>query len=197
MNKPTAPTATVQQIIQQYQHTHSNSHVQHVMTQLAACRTAKLGYHTYQCSDDECAQIKYQYHSCRNRHCPQCGAFQKQQWIEDRKRELLPIAYYHVVFTLPHELNSIILGNRKQLFALLFEASAKTIQCFAKDKKYLNAQPGFLSVLHTWGQQFSFHLENADRVAVYFLKKNSTDTVSVHMCIALSVVVASIRNKVN
>lgn len=157
MNKPTAPTATVQQIIQQYQHTHSNSHVQHVMTQLAACRTAKLGYHTYQCSDDECAQIKYQYHSCRNRHCPQCGAFQKQQWIEDRKRELLPIAYYHVVFTLPHELNSIILGNRKQLFALLFEASAKTIQCFAKDKKYLNAQPGFLSVLHTWGQQLSFH----------------------------------------
>jgi hypothetical protein len=157
MTKATTPVATVQQIIQQQQHIHSNPHVQHVMSQLAQCRTAKLGYHTYQCADQQCAQIKYQYHSCRNRHCPQCGALQKEQWIEDRKRELLPIAYYHVVFTLPHELNSLILGNRKQLFKLLFDASAKTIQCFAKDKKYLNAQPGFLSVLHTWGQQLSFH----------------------------------------
>jgi len=157
MIKATDQVATVQQIIQQYHSTSTNAHVQQVMTQLASCRTAALGYHVYQCSDEHCAQFKYQYHSCRNRHCPQCGALQKDEWIEDRKRELFPIPYYHVVFTLPHELNSIILGNRKELFNLLFKASAETIQCFATDKKYLGAQLGIISVLHTWGQQLSFH----------------------------------------
>lgn len=157
MIKATKEVATVQQILNLHQHKHINLHVEGVITQLKSCRTAKLGYHIYQCSDEACATIKYQYHSCRNRHCPQCGALQKEQWIEDRKRELLPINYYHVVFTLPHELNSIILGNRKSLFNILFDASAKTLQCFANDKKYMQAQLGILSVLHTWGQQLSFH----------------------------------------
>ena len=80
-----------------------------------------------------------------------------QAGIEARRQELLPVKYYHVVFTLPHELNSIILGHRKILFKLLFDASAQTLLTFAKDVKYLGATPGIISVLHTWGQQLSFH----------------------------------------
>ena len=81
----------------------------------------------------------------------------KQEWIEARRQELLPVKYYHVVFTLPHELNAVILGHRKILFKLLFEASVQTLLFFAKDEKYLGANPGIISVLHTWGQQLSFH----------------------------------------
>jgi Putative transposase len=82
---------------------------------------------------------------------------QKEQWIEDRRNELLPIPYYHVVFTLPHELNSIILSNRKQLYKLLFDTAAQTLLSFAQNPKYLGATPGILSVLHTWGKKLSFH----------------------------------------
>ena len=123
----TAKPVTVQQILRQYHQTSFHPHVQRVVTQLKKCRTSELGFHLYKCTDDDCAQYKYQYHGCRNRHCPQCGGFKKEEWMEERRRELLPIGYYHVVFTLPHELNSLILGNRKQLFKLLFDASAQTL----------------------------------------------------------------------
>ncbi len=135
----------------------ANLHVQNVMQRLKTCRTAVLGYHAYRCSDEACAHIKYQYHSCRDRHCPNCGALKKQEWIEARMQELLPVKYYHVVFTLPHELNSMVLGHRKLLFKLLFDASSQTLLTFATDPKYLAALPGIISVLHTWGQQLSFH----------------------------------------
>lgn len=149
--------ATVQQILQQYHTGSSNTQVQQVITQLTKCRTAQLGYHLYHCNNNDCGQFKYQYHSCRNRHCPACGALQKEQWIEARRNELLPITYYHVVFTLPHELNSIILGNRKQLYNTLFTAASQTLLSFADNPKHLGAIPGILTVLHTWGQQLSFH----------------------------------------
>ncbi len=156
----TKPRATVQQILLS-QHvpsdTSANVHVQNVLRRLKICRTTALGYHVYRCSDDACGHIKYQYHSCRDRHCPNCGAIKKQQWIEARTQELLPVKYYHVVFTLPHELNSLVMGHRKILYKLLFDASAQTLLCFARDKKYLGATPGIISVLHTWGQQLSFH----------------------------------------
>jgi hypothetical protein len=156
----TKPCATVQQLLLK-QHVPlpvaPNLHVQNVLSRLKRCRTAALGYHVYRCSDDACGHIKYQYHSCRDRHCPQCGAIKKQEWIEARTQELLPIKYYHVVFTLPHELGSVVMGHRKLLFKLLFDASAQTLLCFAKDPKYLGATPGIISVLHTWGQQLSFH----------------------------------------
>jgi hypothetical protein len=153
-----APAATVQQLLlKHYKPSGENSHVQKVLRHITLCRTAALGYHVYKCSNDECNHIKYQYHSCRDRHCPCCGALKKQQWIEARMQELLPVKYYHVVFTLPHELNGIVLGNRKALFKLLFDASAQTLLSFAKDPRYLNALPGIISVLHTWGQQLSFH----------------------------------------
>jgi hypothetical protein len=121
------------------------------------CRTASLGYHVYRCSHEDCGHLRYQYHSCRDRHCPNCGAIKKQQWIEARTQELLPVSYYHIVFTLPHELGSVVLGHRKLLFKLLFDASAQTLLSFANTPKYLGATPGIISVLHTWGQQLSFH----------------------------------------
>lgn len=156
----TTPGATLQQVLVKYQSSAQNSenlHVQKVLHRLKVCRTAALGYHLYRCSNEECGEIKYQYHSCRDRHCPQCGAIKKQEWIEARMQELLPVKYYHVVFTLPHELNSLVLGHRKVLYKLLFDASAQTLLCFAKDEKYIGALPGIISVLHTWGQQLSFH----------------------------------------
>ena len=154
----TEPRATVQQLLQKHpQPVNKNVHVQKVLQRIKTCRTAALGYHVYQCGDEECGHVKYQYHSCRDRHCPNCGAIKKQEWIEARMQELLPVKYYHVVFTIPHELNSLVLGHRKLLFKLLFDASAATLLAFAKDVKYLGATPGIISVLHTWGQQLSFH----------------------------------------
>jgi len=151
--------ATVQQVLQYSGDGACNekAHVQKVLGRIQRCRTAALGFHVYKCSNHDCGYIKYQYHSCRDRHCPSCGAIKKQEWIDARMQELLPVKYYHVVFTLPHELNSLVLGNRHALLKLLFDASAGTLLCFAKDEKYLNAKPGIISVLHTWGQQLSFH----------------------------------------
>lgn len=154
----TSPRATVQQVLQRHAtQVHNNAHVAKVLQRIKICRTAALGYHVYQCTANDCGYIKYQYHSCRDRHCPNCGAIKKQQWIEARMQELLPVKYYHVVFTLPHELNSLVMGHRKLLYKLLFDASAATLLSFAKDEKYMGATPGIISVLHTWGQQLSFH----------------------------------------
>src|SRR5215831_4114703 len=153
----TSPCVTMQQVLMKFAYTSTNAHVQKVLHSLKVCHTASLGYHVYQCSNNSCGTIQYQYHSCRNRHCPQCGALKKEEWIEARTQELLPVKYYHVVFTLPHELNSLVLGHRRLLYKLLFDASAQTILCFAKDKQYIGATPGVISVLHTWGQQLSFH----------------------------------------
>jgi len=154
----TAPRVTVQQLLQQHDVCFSkNAHVTKVLQRIKTCRTAALGYHLYQCTGDDCGHIKYQYHSCRDRHCPNCGAIKKQEWIEARMQELLPVKYYHVVFTLPRELNSLVMGHRKILYKLLFDASAQTLLAFAKDQKHLGASPGIISVLHTWGQQLSFH----------------------------------------
>lgn len=128
-----------------------------VLSAIARCRTASLGHHLYVCSNNDCGHSVMQYHSCRNRHCPHCGNSKKDEWVEARMRELLPCKYFHVVFTLPHELNAIVMGNRKVMFNLLFEASAYTLTTFADDPKHMGAQPGIISVLHTWGQQLSFH----------------------------------------
>src|SRR5450631_140556 len=154
----TAPRATVQQVLQNHAlPLNKNAHVAKVLQRIRNCRTAALGYHVYGCTKDGCGHIQYQYHSCRDRHCPNCGAVKKQEWIEARMQELLPVKYYHVVFTLPHELNSLVMGHRRALYKLLFDASAATLLTFAKDEKHLGASPGIISVLHTWGQQLSFH----------------------------------------
>jgi Putative transposase/Transposase zinc-binding domain len=149
--------ATLQAVLQSQSFTPLVAQSAKVISLLQKCRTLSLGYHYYRCSNTDCNTAKYVYHSCRNRHCPQCGIFQQEQWLDDRRTELLPINYYHVVFTIPHELNSMVLGNRKELFKALFQSSAATLAQFAADKKYLDAKLGVLSVLHTWGQNLSFH----------------------------------------
>lgn len=128
-----------------------------VLSRLERCRTAELGYHAYRCTDNNCGAMQYMYHSCRNRHCPGCGNSKTGEWIESRTKELLPVKYYHAVFTVPHQLNGLMLGNRKAMFSLLFDAASYTLLKFAGDEKYLGAQPGIIAVLHTWGQQLSFH----------------------------------------
>ena len=155
-----APKATVQQVLTNHPallEQGPSAQVKKVLHRLSRCRTAALGFHLYRCSDQDCGHLHYQYHSCRDRHCPGCGALRKEEWIEARRRELLPIPYYHVVFTLPRGLNPLVLGHQALLYKLLFDASAQTLLTFAGDEHYLGAQPGITSVLHTWGQQLSFH----------------------------------------
>jgi hypothetical protein len=155
-----APKATVQQVLKSHPLQVEASgclQVRKVLSRLSQCRTAALGFHLYRCGDEGCGHRHYQYHSCRDRHCPGCGALKKDEWIEARRRELLPVRYYHVVFTLPQALNPLVLGHQKLLYKLLFDASAQTLLLFSKDEKYLGACTGIISVLHTWGQQLSFH----------------------------------------
>jgi len=123
------------------------------------CRTAELGGHTDVC--DHCGFEQNAYNSCRDRHCPKCQTLVKEQWLNDRKAELLPCLYFHNVFTLPHELNSLILINKKIMLAMLFAAAKETLQVFARDPQWrLVGQLGFISVLHTWNQKLldHFHL---------------------------------------
>ena len=104
-----------------------------------------------------CGLIDYRYHSCGNRHCPQCGGQKRAAWLEKRRAELLDVPYFHVVFTLPHTLSAVVLGNRELLYGLLFEASAQTLLEVAANARHLGARIGVLSVLHTWGQQLEHH----------------------------------------
>ncbi|MCY6354483.1 IS91 family transposase [Clostridium sp. ZS2-4] len=119
------------------------------------CRTAALGGHVYEC--DECGETKISYNSCRNRHCPKCQAYAKEMWIYERSKSLLPTHYFHIVFTIPEQLNSLTLFNQKEMYSILFTAVSETLLKLGKDKKYLNANIGFTTVLHTWGQNLMYH----------------------------------------
>lgn len=119
------------------------------------CNTSALGGHVYQC--DSCGQIKISYNSCRNRHCPKCQSYAKELWIYERRKSLLPTQYFHVVFTVPEELNSLILFNQKELYSVLFKSVSETLSELSRDKKYLGADIGFTTLLHTWGQNLMNH----------------------------------------
>lgn len=119
------------------------------------CKTGKIGAHKYVC--DECGYEEIAYNSCRNRHCPNCQMGKKLRWIEARKDEVLNIKYYHIVFTIPNEIYNIAYQNQSKIYKILFKASAETLQELAEDKKYLGAEIGFFSVLHTWGQNMMYH----------------------------------------
>jgi len=134
-----------------------NGYSRHIFNQLHHCHTAAMGMHQYRCDDKNCNHLHQQYHSCGNRHCPNCGGLKKEQWIENLTAQLFPTAYYHVVFTVPHEFNSLILANRKAMFTLLFEAASQTLLQFSADAQYLGGTCGITTVLHTWGQNLSFH----------------------------------------
>jgi hypothetical protein len=127
-----------------------------VMHAIEVCRTSELGGHLERC--DSCGYERNAYNSCRNRHCPKCQALAKADWLEKRKAELLPVEYFHNVFTIPHELNQITLCNKKVVFDILFRTVAETLQEFASDPKHgLGGKIGFASILHTWDQKLHSH----------------------------------------
>lgn len=126
-----------------------------VLRAMQRCRTAALGGHIDHCS--QCGHRAISYNSCRNRHCPKCQAQARERWLAAREKELLGVPYFHVVFTLPHELNPLCDRNAKLIYNLLFQASAETMLEVAADPKHLGAHIGFLSILHTWGQNLSLH----------------------------------------
>jgi hypothetical protein len=126
-----------------------------VLRDLVACRTAALGGHVEAC--DRCGERQISYNSCRNRHGPKCQSLAKARWLEDRLAELLPVEYFHVVFTLPNALAPLALHNPRVIYNLLFDATAETLKTIAAEPRHLGAQIGFLAVLHTWGQRLEAH----------------------------------------
>jgi len=126
-----------------------------VMSAIETCRTAALGGHVERCED--CAHERIAYNSCRNRHCPKCQAAAARQWLEDREAELLPVPYYHVVFTLPAAIGAIAFQNKAAVYDLLFRTAAEALTTIAADPKHLGARIGLTAVLHTWGSAMTHH----------------------------------------
>jgi len=130
-------------------------HILKTMIAIESCRTAELGGHVDECN--ECGHVRISYNSCRNRHCPKCQTLAKERWLEKRKEDLLPVGYFHIVFTIPQELNYITLTNQKEMYSILFNSVSETLLELSRDKKYLGAEIGFMSILHTFGQNLMNH----------------------------------------
>ena len=126
-----------------------------VMNAIEQCRTAALGGHVEQC--DACGHQRIAFNSCRNRHCPKCQSLLRAQWLEDRRTELLPVEYFHVVFTVPQEIAAVAYQNKAVVYDILFRATAETLRTIAGDPKHLGAEIGFIAILHTWGQNLMHH----------------------------------------
>jgi hypothetical protein len=122
-----------------------------VMSAIERCRTAALGGHVARCENDACAYTAIAYNSCRNRHCPKCQGAAARECMEARAAELLPVPYFHIVFTLPSAIDDIAYQHKAVIYDLLFAASAETMLTIAADKKHLGARIGITAVLHTWG----------------------------------------------
>ena len=136
-------------------HPNINSWQVRTLGAIMRCRTADMGGHIDACTN--CGTVRISYNSCRNRHCPKCQGKEREQWIQAREEELLPVPYFHVVFTLPDSLNQLAMHKPKEVYDALFEASWNTIKTFGYDPKHLGAQTGMISILHTWGQQLTLH----------------------------------------
>ena len=128
-----------------------------VLRALVLCRTSALGGHLERCDNPDCGFLRPAYNSCRNRHCPKCQSLAKARWIQARQAQLLPVVYFHVVFTLPEAIARLALQNKAVVYHLLFHAVAATLRSIAADPKHLGAQIGFFAILHTWGQQLIHH----------------------------------------
>jgi hypothetical protein len=126
-----------------------------VMGAIEACRSATLGGHVEQC--DGCGQIRIAYNSCRNRHCPKCQGLARAEWLADRRADLLPVPYFHVVFTVPAPIAEIALHNKAVVYGILFAAAAETLRIIAADPRHLGAEIGLVAILHTWGQNLHHH----------------------------------------
>ncbi|MFH1626133.1 MAG: IS91 family transposase [Pseudomonadota bacterium] len=156
----TSPSIEVADIFRSYGPAYREAHklpYNHlrVMRAIEVCRTAVLGGHKDKC--DNCGHLEISYNSCRNRHCPKCQTLKKERWIEARSEDLLPIQYFHVVFTIPSELNPLVSMNQKVMYDLLFRSVSETLMELAHDQKHLGAQIGATGILHTWGQNLMDH----------------------------------------
>lgn len=136
---------------------HLQSHEQEKASHaILNCKSGRLGYNVSQCTD--CGHTEFHNNSCRNRNCPNCQAVLKEVWVDKRRAEVIDSPYFHVVFTLPHELNPLIYCNQKLLYGLLHRCCAETLLELSADKKYLGATPGIVQVLHTWNQELDYHV---------------------------------------
>jgi hypothetical protein len=154
------PSFELAAIVRDYRNSFEQKHPslkqhQRVLSAIEHCRTAYFGGHVDQC--DTCNHLRISYNSCRNRHCPKCQNTNRERWIEERQRDLLPVSYFHVVFTIPQELNSYCQKHPQPLYNILFAASKETVETFSNDPKHMGARTGMVSVLHTWGQNLSMH----------------------------------------
>src|SRR6266849_7697216 len=155
------PPFEVADIVREYgeafRATHHVSHEQaRVLRAIAQCRTAALGGHVEAC--ETCGTERISYDSCRNRHCPKCPGAARAKWLAAEQALLLPVPYFHLVFTLPHTLNPLVRVNQRALYHLLFQAATQTLQEFARDPQHLGAELGITAVLHTWGQTLTEHI---------------------------------------
>ena len=152
-------SSKIQQIFQSVKErspqTHFPFNKTKVLDAISICRTPQMGGFVQQCED--CDHTEAHFHSCRNRHCTICQGLQQELWVEKQFENTLPIPYFHVVFTLPSELNPLVLANPAALYNLLFKAASRTILTLSKDQKFLGAQAGFTAVLHSWGRNIQFH----------------------------------------
>jgi hypothetical protein len=156
------PVLEVADIIRHHGPAYRQAHAAHlgrterrVLAALEACRTPALGGHAEHCAD--CGLVRYAYNSCRNRHCPKCQGLARADWLEARQAELLPVPYFHVVFTLPAPAAEIAFHNKAVVYAILFRAAAEALRSVAADPRYLGAEIGAVAVLHTWGQALHHH----------------------------------------
>lgn len=150
----------IQQIFQhgwtEYQSKYSTSDIQqHAAYSIMNCKTGRFGYNISHCED--CNYLDFHANSCRNRNCPNCQAVLKELWIDKRNSELIDADYFHVVFTIPAQLNPLVYANQKLLYTLLHRCSAETLLELSMNKKYLGATPGIIQILHTWGQELNYH----------------------------------------
>ena len=156
------PALEVADIFRRHGEAYRQAHAGHlgrterrVMGAIEACRTAALGGHVERCA--ECGLVRIAYNSCRNRHCPKCQGPARAAWLAERQAELLPVPYFHVVFTLPAPAAEIAFQNKAAVYAILFKAAAETLSTIAADPRHLGAEIGFVAVLHTWGQNLQHH----------------------------------------
>ena len=156
------PKLEVADIFRRYGETYRQQHdgslstaQRRVMTAIEVCRTAALGGHLERC--DSCAYERPCYDSCRDRHCPKCQSLARAEWVERRTAEVLPTHYFHVVFSVPEQIAAIAYQNKEAVYDILFRATAETLTTIAADPKHLGAEIGFFAVLHSWGQNLSFH----------------------------------------
>ncbi len=156
------PALEVADIVQQHGAAYRAAHAgqlsrsqRRVLAVIEACRTAALGGHAEACAD--CGAVRIAYNSCRNRHCPKCQGLAQAQWLADRQADLLPVPYFHVVFTVPGPVAELALRNKAMVYGILFRTAAETLRTIAADPRHLGAELGVMTVLHTWGQTLQHH----------------------------------------